>query len=45
MEEWDSVTQINIVLAAEQEFSIRFGIGEVERTENVGDFIDLIENI
>ena len=40
--EWDSLLQITIVVTVEQEFKVRFRIGEVEATKNVGQFADLI---
>jgi acyl carrier protein len=42
VEEWNSLLQISISLAVEQEFGIRFRVGEVEATKNVGEFADLI---
>lgn len=40
--EWDSLTHISLLLAVEKAFSIRFHVGEVENTRNVGEFADLI---
>ncbi|HQY63666.1 MAG: acyl carrier protein [Myxococcales bacterium] len=40
--EWDSVMHISIVAAAEMKFSVRFQMGDVEATNNVGEFADLI---
>ena len=40
--EWDSLTQINILITVEKAFGIRFRVGEVEATRNVGQFADLI---
>lgn len=40
--EWDSLTHISLLLAVERAFSIRFRVGEVEGTNNVGEFADLI---
>jgi acyl carrier protein len=40
--EWDSLLQISIVVAVEAEFGVRFQVGEVEATKNVGEFADLI---
>jgi acyl carrier protein len=40
--EWDSLLQISILIAVEKTFSIRFRVGEVETTRNVGEFADLI---
>lgn len=42
VEEWDSLTQISLVVAVEKAFGVRFRVGEVEATKNVGDFADLI---
>jgi len=42
VEEWDSLLQITIVVAVEKAFGIRFRVGEVEKTRNLGDFADLI---
>lgn len=40
--EWDSLTQISLLMAIESQFEIQFRVGEVEETRNVGEFADLI---
>ncbi len=40
--EWDSLIHINLLVAVEKAFSVRFRVGEVEATKNVGEFADLI---
>jgi acyl carrier protein len=40
---WDSLTHVNLILAIEQDFSIRFALGELEDLKNVGDMLDLME--
>jgi acyl carrier protein len=40
--EWDSLMQINLVLAVEKAFGVRFRLGEVEQTKNISEFIALI---
>jgi acyl carrier protein len=40
--EWDSLTHIKLMLAVETAFNVRFRMGEVEATRNVGEFADLI---
>jgi acyl carrier protein len=40
--EWDSLTHISLVVAVEKAFSVRFRVGEVENTNNIGEFADLI---
>lgn len=42
VEEWDSLLHISLVLAVEEAFGIRFRVGEVESTKNVGDLANLI---
>jgi acyl carrier protein len=42
VEEWTSLTQISLLMAVEKQFHIRFRVGEVEATKNVGEFADLI---
>ena len=39
---WDSLTQVTLLLAIETAFSVRFKLGEVERTQNIGDMADLL---
>jgi acyl carrier protein len=43
VEEWDSLTHVSLVLAIEQAFAVRFRVGEVEATKNVGDLVTLIQ--
>ncbi len=40
--EWDSLMQIMVVVAVEKEFDVKFRVGDVEATQNVGEFADLI---
>lgn len=40
--EWDSLLHISLVVAVEKSFGVRFRVGEVEATANVGEFADLI---
>lgn len=42
VEEWDSLLHISLVVTIEEVFNIRFRVGEVEATRNVGEFADLI---
>ena len=43
VEEWDSLSHVSLILAIEQEFGIRFRVGEVEGTKNMGHLAALIE--
>jgi acyl carrier protein len=40
---WDSLTHINIILAVEKKFSIKFKSYEVLRLKNVGDLQKLVD--
>lgn len=40
--EWDSIMQISLMVTVEKAFGVRFRVGEVEATRNVGEFADLI---
>lgn len=44
IDDWDSLAHISLVSAIEQEFGIRFALGELEILKDVGDMIDLMEN-
>ena len=43
IEEWDSLMQVNIVVACESEFGVKFNLTDFSSIKNVGDFADLIE--
>lgn len=40
--EWDSLTNISLMVAVEKAFGIRFRVGEVENAKNIGEFSNLI---
>jgi acyl carrier protein len=42
VEGWDSLAHINLITAIEQEFHIRFALGELNDLKNVGEMIDLM---
>ncbi len=41
-EGWDSFNHINIVVAIEQQFHVKFKTAEIESLRNVGELVDLI---
>lgn len=43
IEDWDSLEQINLLVAMERNFGVKFSVGEVEGLQNVGEMLDLIE--
>jgi acyl carrier protein len=42
VENWDSLTHINLIVAIEKEFKVRFTTGEVSGLKNVGDLVSLV---
>lgn len=43
VERWDSFNHINILVAAESRFGIKFQTAEIEGLKDVGEFVHLIE--
>ncbi len=44
IEDWDSLNQINLIVAMEKEFKIKFDLAEVQRLPNVGGMLALIRH-
>lgn len=42
IEDWDSLTHMNLVVAMELRFRIKFALGELQKLKNVGEMLDLI---
>ncbi len=42
LESWDSFNHINLVLAAEAAFGVKFKSSDLEQMETVGDMVSLI---
>ena len=42
IEDWDSLEHINLIVAVENKFGIKFNIGEVNKMKNVGEMVDII---
>lgn len=42
IEDWDSFEHINLVVAMEQDFHIKFPMKKIAALKNVGEMIDLI---
>ena len=42
IEDWDSLEHINLLAAVEQEFGIKFNMGQVVTMKNVGEMASII---
>ena len=43
IEDWDSLAQINLVVAIEKEFSLKFTLAELANLRDVSDMVGLIQ--
>lgn len=43
VEDWDSLSHVDLIMRIEKEFGIKFTVDEITNTENVGQFISIIE--
>lgn len=43
IEDWDSLEHINLIVAIEKKFGMRFSMGEVTGLKNVGEMADVIQ--
>lgn len=42
VDDWDSLMHINLVLAIEEDFGMKFTMGEVTAMKNVGEMVDIL---
>ncbi len=42
IEDWDSLEQINLVVACEKKFNVKFDMKEIQNLKNVGEMVDTI---
>lgn len=43
VDEWDSMTHLQIITDIESHYKVRFALGELQALKNVGDMITLIQ--
>lgn len=41
--EWDSFNHINIIVASEMRFGVKFRTAELDQLQNVSDFVELLQ--
>lgn len=44
VEEWDSLSHVQLVVALEKAFGIKFGSREILSWDNIGDLVDCIQD-
>lgn len=42
IEDWDSLAQINLIIAIEKEFGVKFNLEEVSKLKNIGEMLEQI---
>ena len=45
VEDWDSIANVDIIVAVEGEFDLSFGIERVQNIKSVKDIIDLVQEL
>lgn len=44
IEDWDSLEHINLIVAVEKKFGMKFSMGEVTTMKNVGEMAEIIKD-
>lgn len=44
IDDWDSLTHMQLIVAIEKKYNIKFTIAEIQKAANVGEFIDIIQD-
>jgi acyl carrier protein len=42
VDQWDSVTHIQLILEIEKSFNIRFSLGELQKLKRIGNLVELV---
>tara|TARA_B110000027_G_C15960327_1_gene229612 strand:+ start:252 stop:482 length:231 start_codon:yes stop_codon:yes gene_type:complete len=43
IDQWDSVATVNIIIALEDEFGIKFKLEDIQEAKTVQDFVELVQ--
>lgn len=44
IEDWDSLTHMQLIVEIESKYNIRFTTAEIKKAANVGEFVQIIED-
>jgi acyl carrier protein len=42
VEDWDSLAHVNLIVAIEKRYKVKFALGELQALKNVGDLLDML---
>ena len=42
IDDWDSLEQINLIVACEKQFKVKFDMAEISQLKNVGEMVDTV---
>ena len=43
IDQWDSIATVNIIIALEEEFGIKFKLEDIQTIKTVQDFVELVQ--
>lgn len=43
IDDWDSLAQINLIVAIEKEFGVKFNLEEISELKNIGEMLEQIK--
>ncbi len=43
VEEWDSLAQVNLIMACESAFGVKFNFGDISQIKKIGDIAEIVE--
>lgn len=43
IDEWDSMSHLQLIVAIEKKYNMRFALGELQALKNIGEMVELIQ--
>jgi len=43
VDDWDSLSHVNLMVAIEKRYKVKFSLGELDKLKHIGDLLDLLE--